>query len=204
MVMRSGRDSIAQKPSLNPVAIPRTHGVAMDTRGISNTDGQVVDVELAGRRPAATRPPAAGQRGSRPARPRARSCTASRRWPTPSRKRCAGRSDETAMQPSRRPAWAMLAGMAVSSGVDVVQFLLPLADPALPAAGLVGCLVVDGIDQSVFQWFGYDPPGYQSYDKAMDVWYLAIAYLATLRNWAALPAYRVGQLPVLLPAGRAS
>jgi hypothetical protein len=47
MVMRSGRDSIAQKPSLNPVAIPRHHGVAMDTRGISNTDGQVVDVELA-------------------------------------------------------------------------------------------------------------------------------------------------------------
>ena len=42
---------------------------------------------------------------------------------------------------------------------------------------------MDGIDQSIFQAFGYDPPGYQGYDKAMDVYYLAIAYLSTLRNW---------------------
>ena len=36
-------------------------------------------------------------------------------------------------------------------------------------------------------------PGYQGYDKAMDVFYLAIAYLATLRNWLSLPAFRVGR-----------
>ena len=54
-------------------------------------------------------------------------------------------------------------------------------------------LVLDAADQSIFQAFGYDPPGYQSYDKAMDVFYLAVAYLATMRNWQALPAYRVGQ-----------
>ena len=40
---------------------------------------------------------------------------------------------------------------------------------------------------------GYDPPGYQSYDKAMDVYYLAIAYLATLRNWASDDAFVVSR-----------
>ena len=53
--------------------------------------------------------------------------------------------------------------------------------------------MLDGIDQSIFQAFGYDPPGYQGYDKAMDVYYLAIAYLATMRNWVSIPAYRIGQ-----------
>jgi hypothetical protein len=43
--------------------------------------------------------------------------------------------------------------------------------------------VLDGIDQSVFQAFGFDPPGYQNYDKAMDLFYLSIAFLASLQNW---------------------
>lgn len=71
------------------------------------------------------------------------------------------------------------------------RFLLPLAIPFWPLPALVACLVLDGVDQTIFQLFGYDPPGYQGYDKAMDVYYLAIAYLATLRNWASTPAFRV-------------
>jgi hypothetical protein len=47
MVTRIGRDSIRQKPSLNPAAMSGHHGVAMDTTGITSTDGHVVDVELA-------------------------------------------------------------------------------------------------------------------------------------------------------------
>lgn len=88
----------------------------------------------------------------------------------------------------------------MSTGASIVFLLvigtrlfLPLAIPRWPLPVLIACLVVDGVDQTVFQLFGYDPPGYQSYDKAMDVWYLAIAYLATMRNWQSLPAYRVGQ-----------
>ena len=73
------------------------------------------------------------------------------------------------------------------------RFVLPLFIPRWPLPAIIACLVLDGIDQSIFQWFGYDPPGYQSYDKAMDVFYLAIAYLATLRNWHSLPAFRVGR-----------
>ena len=86
------------------------------------------------------------------------------------------------------------------SGVDYVfvavvgaRFLLPLLIPRYPLPAVVGCLILDGVDQTIFQLFGYDPPGYQGYDKAMDVYYLAIAYLATLRNWVNLPAYGVGR-----------
>jgi hypothetical protein len=43
--------------------------------------------------------------------------------------------------------------------------------------------VLDGIDQSIFQAFGFDPPGYQNYDKAMDLYYLSIAFLSSLQNW---------------------
>ena len=49
------------------------------------------------------------------------------------------------------------------------------------------------VDQSIFQAFGYDPPGYQGYDKAMDVFYLAIAYISTLRNWQHLGAFRISR-----------
>ena len=92
------------------------------------------------------------------------------------------------------------AGGAPVSGVEMVfvavvgaRFVLPLFIPRWPLPAIIACLVLDGIDQSIFQGFGYDPPGYQSYDKAMDVFYLAIAYLATLRNWQSLPAFRVAR-----------
>ena len=77
--------------------------------------------------------------------------------------------------------------------VVAVRFLLPLWIPRYPLPAIVACLVVDGIDQTIFQTLGYDPPNYQSYDKAMDVYYLAIAYLATMRNWQSMPAFRVSQ-----------
>jgi hypothetical protein len=73
------------------------------------------------------------------------------------------------------------------------RFLVPLLIPRVPLPAIVACLVLDAADQSIFQAFGYDPPGYQGYDKAMDVYYLALAYLSTLRNWSSVAAYRVGR-----------
>ena len=81
----------------------------------------------------------------------------------------------------------------VFGAVVLGRFLLPLLIPVYPLPAIVACLVLDGVDQSIFQAFGYDPPGYQGYDKAMDVYYLAIAYMATLRNWTELNAFRVGR-----------
>ena len=73
------------------------------------------------------------------------------------------------------------------------RFLVPLLIPRFPLPAIIACLVLDAADQSIFQAFGFDPPGYQSYDKAMDVYYLAIAYLSTLRNWTSLPAFQVSR-----------
>jgi len=67
--------------------------------------------------------------------------------------------------------------------VIAARFLVPLLIPVVPLPAIVAALVLDAADQTIFQAFGYDPPGYQSYDKAMDVYYQAIAYLAALRNW---------------------
>src|ERR1700754_2939336 len=85
-------------------------------------------------------------------------------------------------------------GVMIVFGVVVgARFLVPLAIPAYPLPAIIACLVLDAADQTIFQSFGYDPPGYQSYDKAMDVFYLAVASLATMRNWQALSAYAVGR-----------
>ena len=74
-----------------------------------------------------------------------------------------------------------------------LRFLVPLLIPRYPLPAVVASLVLDAADQSIFHAFGYDPPHYQSYDKAMDVYYLAIAYVATLRNWTSPSAYRVAR-----------
>ncbi|MEU8238143.1 hypothetical protein AB0C07_07860 [Actinoplanes missouriensis] len=88
----------------------------------------------------------------------------------------------------------MSAGAAVVFlAVVAARFLLPLAIPYFPLPAVIACLVLDGVDQTIFQTFGYDPPGYQSYDKAMDVYYLAIAYLSTLRNWTSEAAFRISR-----------
>lgn len=86
------------------------------------------------------------------------------------------------------PAFVTLFG-----AVLLVRFVLPFTVLRWPLPGIVACLIVDGIDQTVFQWFGYDPPFYQSYDKAMDVFYLGIAYIATLRNWTNLASFAVSR-----------
>src|SRR4051794_3291494 len=84
---------------------------------------------------------------------------------------------------------AMVVFLAVVGG----RFLIPLLIPRYPLPAIVAALVLDAADQTIFQAFGHDPPGYQGYDKAMDVYYLAVAYLATMRNWTSLPAVRVAR-----------
>jgi len=72
------------------------------------------------------------------------------------------------------------------------RFLLPLTIPYVPVVGLLACLILDAGDQTIFQQFpAIDLDGYQSYDKALDIYYLTIAYLSTLRNWTSRPAFLV-------------
>ncbi len=84
--------------------------------------------------------------------------------------------------------------VALFGAVVLARFLLPLTIFRWPLPGVVACLVLDAVDQTVFQTFGYDPPFYQGYDKAMDVFYLAMAFVATLRNWTDLAAFGIARV----------
>lgn len=74
------------------------------------------------------------------------------------------------------------------------RLLVPLLIPRFPLPGVVLALLIDGVDQTIFQVFtNLDLAGYQGYDKALDIYYLTIAYISTLRNWANLFAFRVSR-----------
>lgn len=76
------------------------------------------------------------------------------------------------------------------------RLVVPLFIPRYPLPAILAALVIDGIDQTVFQsvlsasdWAKI-ANGYQGYDKALDVYYLTVAYTATMRNWTNIHALR--------------
>ena len=78
--------------------------------------------------------------------------------------------------------------------VVLARFLLPIAIPRYPLPAIICTLVLDTLDQTLFQLFTALPlDGYQGYDKALDIYYLTIAYISTLRNWTNLFAIRLGR-----------
>ncbi|HPB45958.1 MAG: hypothetical protein M9952_12105 [Microthrixaceae bacterium] len=78
--------------------------------------------------------------------------------------------------------------------VVVLRLVVPLFIPKFPLPAIVLALIIDGVDQTIFQIFtDSDLPGYQSYDKALDVYYLAIAYLSTMRNWREPVAFDIAR-----------
>ena len=78
--------------------------------------------------------------------------------------------------------------------VVLSRFLVPLLIPRYPLPGILACLIIDGIDQTIFQQFtNLDLTGYQGYDKALDIYYLVIAYISTLRNWTNMFAFKVSR-----------
>jgi hypothetical protein len=85
--------------------------------------------------------------------------------------------------------------VAVGIGVIASRFLVPLLIPLWPLPAMVVCLVIDAVDQTVFQALAPDADlaWYQGYDKALDIYYLGIAYLSTLRNWTNMAAFRVSR-----------
>lgn len=71
-----------------------------------------------------------------------------------------------------------------------LRLFVPLAIPRYPLPAGILCLVIDGLDKGIFQAFtDMNLDWYQGYDKALDIYYLAIAYLATMRNWTNLYAF---------------
>ena len=78
--------------------------------------------------------------------------------------------------------------------VAIARFLVPLTIPRYPLPGIIASLILDGVDQTIFQQFpGLQLEGYQGYDKALDIYYLAVAYISTMRNWSNIFAFRVSR-----------
>jgi len=78
--------------------------------------------------------------------------------------------------------------------VVLARFGLPFLIPRFPLPAILACLVLDAADQTIFQIFTDAPlTGYQSYDKALDIFYLAVAFISTFRNWTLPLALVVAQ-----------
>ena len=77
--------------------------------------------------------------------------------------------------------------------VVAARVVVPLGVFRFPLPAMLVALVIDGVDQSIFQAFGIELEGYQSYDKALDVYYLSMAYLAMMRNWVNQDAFDIGR-----------
>src|SRR3954451_1920045 len=85
---------------------------------------------------------------------------------------------------------------AVVAVIVLARLFVPLLIPRVPLM-IVVALVLDAVDGSLLDAFtsvDVGPHGpYQSFDKALDIYYLSIAYLAMLRNWSSVPALRIGR-----------
>ena len=76
--------------------------------------------------------------------------------------------------------------------VLALRLLVPLGIPRYPLPAILVAFLIDGLDQTIFQQFTtLNLDFYQGYDKALDIYYLTLAYLSTLRNWAHRYAFKV-------------
>jgi hypothetical protein len=85
---------------------------------------------------------------------------------------------------------------AVVAVIVAARLLVPLLIPRLPLM-IVAAFLLDAVDNGLLGALTHvdlSAAGpYQSWDKALDLYYLAIAYLSTMRNWTSRPAFRIGQ-----------
>jgi hypothetical protein len=80
--------------------------------------------------------------------------------------------------------------------IVAARLFVPLLIPRWPLV-IVVALVIDAADGPLLANFTHldtsETGAYQSVDKALDIYYLSIAYLATMRNWTSHAAFRVAQ-----------
>jgi hypothetical protein len=85
---------------------------------------------------------------------------------------------------------------AVLVAVVAARVLIPLLIPRVPLVILV-VFVLDAADQTVLDAFTdidtSETGLYQSVDKGLDIYYLSIAYLSTMRNWTSDAAFRIAR-----------
>ena len=84
--------------------------------------------------------------------------------------------------------------IAVFLIVLAMRFIIPLFIPRFPLPAILLALIIDAADQTIFQQFtNLNLDGYQNYDKALDIFYLTIAFLAVYRNWTNTTAINVAR-----------
>jgi hypothetical protein len=84
--------------------------------------------------------------------------------------------------------------IAIFLVVVAMRFIIPLFIPRFPLPAILAALVIDAADQTIFQQFtDLNLDGYQNYDKALDIFYLTIAFLAVYRNWTNTTAINVAR-----------
>src|ERR1044072_5916936 len=74
------------------------------------------------------------------------------------------------------------------------RVVVPLGVFRFPLPGMLASLVIDGLDQTIFQTFtSLDVGGYQPYDTAHDVCYLSLASLSTRPDWGSRDAFDISR-----------
>lgn len=87
-----------------------------------------------------------------------------------------------------------MADWVVVAGVLGMRLLVPLLILRFPLPGILAAIFADAIDGAIFHSFtSLSLESYQQYDKSLDTYYLALAYIATLRNWVDPVALRIGR-----------
>ena len=93
--------------------------------------------------------------------------SAPRRWPRPRAAFLAWRA------PSRPERPVVELALIIPVAVVAARLIVPLFIPAYPLPAILVAMVLDGIDQTVFSLtLESDLAGYQTYDKALDIYYL--------------------------------
>lgn len=78
--------------------------------------------------------------------------------------------------------------------VVALRLLVPLAIPRYPLPAILAAFLLDGVDKGIYEQFtSLNLDFYQGYDKALDNYYLTLAYIATLRNWTNLFGFKVSR-----------
>ena len=89
--------------------------------------------------------------------------------------------------------WKLLRHRSVPRGVGVAV-RHSAVHPRFPLPAIIFALVLDAADQTIFQRYtNLNLDGYQNYDKALDIFYLTIAFLAVYRNWTNTTAINVAR-----------
>ena len=78
--------------------------------------------------------------------------------------------------------------------VILARLLVPLSILRYPLVGVLASSFLDMVDYTVIRdWTSLPMEGYQGFDKVLDIYYLAIAYISTLRNWTNLFALKLSR-----------